>query len=91
MTEESTVPRTREFVKYANRKIHEVGSDESYVTMMEIHAAVRAGSVIKVTEDATGADLTAFTLARLVYDRARRDADAFKAEDLRRLIREGRA
>lgn len=63
--------KKRKFVKYANRKVHEIGSEEPYVSMDDVAAFVRAGDDVEVTDDATGKDITAATLARIVYDTCR--------------------
>ena len=61
----------RKFVKYGNRKLHEEGSLASYVSMSELGYIVAAGQEISVVDDLTGCDLTAATLARILYDRCR--------------------
>lgn len=78
--------KVREFVKYANRKLHEIGADCSYVTMEELDAVVSRGGSIKVIEDTTGQDITGFVMARLIYDRARADANAFSVDELKALL-----
>jgi polyhydroxyalkanoate synthesis regulator protein len=76
----------RQFVKYRNRKIHELGDEHPYTTMEELLAIVERGEQIRVTEDETGSDITAFTLARIIYDRSRVDKDAYRASELHKLI-----
>jgi polyhydroxyalkanoate synthesis regulator protein len=76
----------RKFVKYANRKLHEVGKDNPYMKMDELLVIVADGDSVEVLDDQTGDDITAFVLARLVYDRCRMDKAAYKVEDLQRVI-----
>jgi polyhydroxyalkanoate synthesis regulator protein len=76
----------RKFVKYANRKLHEAGEDNPYVTMGELLAIVAKGDLVEVIDDQTGSDITAFVLARLVYDRCRMDKAAYSVADLQKVI-----
>lgn len=76
----------RKFVKYANRKLHEEGEDNPYVTMSELLAIVAKGDEVLVVDDQTGDDITAFVLARLVYDRCRMDKAAYSVADLQKVI-----
>lgn len=69
-----TTSGKKKFVKYRNRKIHEVGSTDSYVSMEYVAELVRKGVAVEVIDDVTGADLTAETLARIVYDACRAQA-----------------
>lgn len=57
-----------------------------YVQMDELHHLVASGTEISVLDDLTGSDLTAFTLARLIYDRCRREHDAYSVANLQKLI-----
>lgn len=82
----STSKPKRKFVKYANRKLHEAGEDAPYVTMGELLVIVAKGDSVEVLDDQTGEDITAFVLARLVYDRCRMDKAAYKVDDLQRVI-----
>lgn len=78
--------KKRTFVKYRNRKLHEIGALNSYMTMDGLLSIVASGTEIEVVDDDTGADLTAFTMARLVYERSRSDRNAYTVKELRRLI-----
>lgn len=83
----------RKFVKYKNRKLHEIGSSQHYVTMDELADIVAKGEGVEIVDDQTGEDVTSTMLARLVYDasRAGRWDKTFAAEqltnELRRLLR----
>lgn len=76
----------RKFVKYRNRKIHELGSDQSYVSMEEIAVVVEKGEDVEVVEDATGKDLTLVTLARILYDRCREPGSKIPVNDIRTIL-----
>lgn len=83
-TVKKSVPRA--FVRYANRKLHEIGEGRPYTTMEELLAIVAAGELIKITDDDTGEDMTARILARLIYDRSRMGGESFNSDQLQQLI-----
>jgi polyhydroxyalkanoate synthesis regulator protein len=76
----------RKFVKYVNRKLHEAGEDNSYVTMEELLVIVAKGDEVEITDDQTGEDITCFVLARLIYDRCRMDKRAYNVDALRKIL-----
>jgi polyhydroxyalkanoate synthesis regulator protein len=76
----------RKFVRYRNRKMHEVGSMMMHVSMDELGALVEKGEIIEVIDDATGEDLTVAVLARILYNRCMRDSTAVEEKVLRGLI-----
>lgn len=82
----TTKPAPRQFVRYRNRKLHEVGNGNPYTTMEELLEIAAAGVVVQVTDDQTNEDITAFTLSRLVYDRSRMDHGAYDVSDLQKLL-----
>jgi polyhydroxyalkanoate synthesis repressor PhaR len=53
--------------KYGNRRLYDTGAS-SYVTQAEIAAKVRAGEDVRVVNAKTGADLTAPTLAQIIFE-----------------------
>lgn len=75
----------RKFIKYRNRKLHEEGSEESYVSMADLGDMVATGSDVVVVDDRTGEDLTAMTLARILYDRCR-EGYQVKASAIREIL-----
>ena len=79
----------RKFVKYRNRKLHEEGSEESYVSMADLGDVVASGAEVLVVDDRTGEDLTAMTLARILYDRCR-EGCAVKVAALREILVDAR-
>lgn len=76
----------RHFVKYKNRKLHEIGERNPYVRMEQLQEIVAAGNPVEIRDDETGEDVTAFVLARLVYEHTRTDHEAYTTENLRKLI-----
>lgn len=78
--------KKRTFVRYSNRKLHEVGSAVPYTSMDDLREIIRGGDEIEVVDDETQQDLTVPILARLVYDLCRQDKDAVKPRDLIRLL-----
>ena len=80
---------TRQFVKYLNRKLHEVGSKETYVSMAELGDIVASGVAVEIVDDATGEDLTTATLARILYDRCR-EGYPIRREAIQKLLIEGK-
>jgi polyhydroxyalkanoate synthesis regulator protein len=80
---------TRKFVKYRNRKLHEEGSEESYVSMAGLGDIVASGADVVVEDDRTGEDLTVMTLARILYDRCR-EGYTVKAAALKEILVDAR-
>lgn len=76
----------RKFVKYRNRKLHEAGEENPYVTMEELLAIVASGDQVEVVDDQTQEDITAFVFARLIYDRSRMDKNAYDPSALQKII-----
>jgi len=74
------------FIKYRNRKLHRTGDVNQYTTMEELLEIVASGVEVQVIDDQTQGDITAFTFARLVYDRCRMDRAAYSATALQKLI-----
>jgi polyhydroxyalkanoate synthesis regulator protein len=62
----------RRYIKYQNRKLHEEGSQEPYISgMEELAEAVARGDEVEVVDDLTGEDVTLSVLARIIYDLSR--------------------
>ena len=76
----------RKFVRYRNRKMHEVGSMMMHVSMDDLGAVVDKGEEIEIIDDVTGEDLTVAVLARILYNRCLRDSTAVDVKTLRHLI-----
>lgn len=76
----------RKYIKYMNRKLHEVGSEDAYVSMEDLSKVVMAGDEIEVIDDATGEDLTLATLARILYDRCRMDVETCEPKAIQKIL-----
>lgn len=75
--------------RYDNRKLYDL-EDRRYVSLREIAELVRAGESVTVQDNATGADLTAATLAKAVLEDKRSDSPFF-LEFLQAWLRSGEA
>ncbi len=53
--------------RYENRKLYDV-EEKRYVSLQEIAVLVRAGQEVAVTDNVTGDDLTAQTLAKIIAE-----------------------
>jgi polyhydroxyalkanoate synthesis repressor PhaR len=73
--------------KYGNRRLYDTASS-SYVTQAEIAAKIRAGEDVRVINAKTGADLTASTLAQIIFE-DRHAAQLLPTPLLLQLIRMG--
>lgn len=72
--------------RYANRKLYDTVT-RTYVTLDEIAQAVRRGEEVRVTDHATGEDLTTATLLQVVTEQERRMGGLLPQIILTRLIR----
>jgi polyhydroxyalkanoate synthesis regulator protein len=76
----------RKFVRYRNRKMHEVGSATMHVSMDDLSSLVAKGDALEVIDDATGEDLTVAVLARILYNHCLKDSTTVEEKVLRGLI-----
>ncbi len=53
--------------RYDNRKLYDT-VDKRYISLEEIAELVRAGQQVEITDNATGADLTAETLTKVILE-----------------------
>ena len=53
--------------RYANRKLYDT-ERSCYVTLEDIALMIRAGDVVKVIDNRSGQDLTAVTLAQIIFE-----------------------
>ncbi len=69
--EERAPPRYRSRMliikKYGNRRLYDTASSR-YVTQAEVAAVIRAGEDVRIVNAKTGADLTAPTLAQIIFE-----------------------
>lgn len=74
--------------RYANRKLYDTTTSR-YVALDDIAALIRSGEEVEVTDNETGADLTAVTLAQIILEEERRRKSISALPLLRELVRYG--
>lgn len=74
--------------RYSNRKLYDTTTSR-YVALDDIAAMVRSGEEVEVTDNETGSDLTAVTLAQIILEEERRRASFLSLPLLRQLVRHG--
>jgi polyhydroxyalkanoate synthesis repressor PhaR len=74
--------------RYSNRKLYDTTTSR-YVALDDIAAMVRGGEEVEVTDNETGADLTAVTLAQIILEEERRRSSFLSLGLLRELVRSG--
>ena len=72
--------------KYPNRRYYDTRGS-NYVTLEEIHAAIRDGCEVQVTDSKTGEDITAKVLTQIILDHDSPKLDIFPTALLHQLIR----
>jgi len=73
--------------RYSNRKLYDT-QESHYVTLQALAALVRAGEDFQVLEYGSSRDLTAATLAQIIFEEERRESK-LPAAELRRIIQTG--
>lgn len=76
--------------RYTNRKLYDT-RDSRYVTLSQIASMVRAGEEMTVIDNATKEDLTSLTLAQIIYEQEKRQAEVLPLWALRELVRRSEA
>jgi polyhydroxyalkanoate synthesis repressor PhaR len=79
---------TRLITRYGSRKLYDT-SARRYVSLDDLAQHVRAGEHLQVTDKKSGADVTAQTLALVVYEQARLGEQLVTSELLHDVIRSG--
>jgi polyhydroxyalkanoate synthesis repressor PhaR len=74
--------------RYANRKLYDTTTSR-YVALDDIAVLIRSGEEVEVTDNETGDDLTAVTLAQIILEEERRHKDVRSLPLLRELVRYG--
>ena len=74
--------------RYANRKLYDTTTSR-YVALDDIAVLIRSGEEVEVTDNESGADLTAVTLAQIILEEERRHKDLRSLPLLRELVRYG--
>jgi polyhydroxyalkanoate synthesis repressor PhaR len=73
--------------RYSNRKLYDTQASH-YVTLAQIAAMIRAGDDIQVVAKATGKDLTAATMAQIIFEETKQ-GQARPIPGLRKIIVSG--
>ncbi len=71
-----------------SRKLYDT-EESRYVSLEEIESWVRRGLEVRVVDSLTAEDVTAQTLAQVIYEGARRGGSFFSTEFLHSIIRRG--
>ncbi len=77
----------RTIKRYANRKLYDT-ADSHYVTLEKLAELLRAGEEIRVISNSTQQDITAATMAQIIFEEEKR-SPRLPVEGLRRVIRNG--
>jgi polyhydroxyalkanoate synthesis repressor PhaR len=73
--------------RYSNRKLYDI-KESHYVTLVQVAALVREGEDIQVLEKETGRDITAATMALIIFEEEKR-ASRLPVAALRKIIQTG--
>ncbi len=76
----------RRFVKYKNRKIHEIGSSRDYVTSLDLKNIILEGHKIEIHSDQGNEDVTTVALSNVLRDCLKRDPQFLSVDKLREMI-----
>jgi len=79
----------RTIKRYSNRKLYDT-TERHYVTLADVAGFVRKGDDLQVTDYVSSADLTAQTLAQIIFEEEKK-SPRVGAELLRNIIRTGLA
>ncbi|MGD0838814.1 MAG: polyhydroxyalkanoate synthesis regulator DNA-binding domain-containing protein [Polyangia bacterium] len=73
--------------RYANRKLYDT-KDSHYVTLGKLAELIRAGEELQVIENGTQREITAATMAQIIFEEEKRSSK-LPVEGLGRIIRNG--
>jgi len=73
--------------RYSNRKLYDT-QESHYVTLAQIATIIRAGEEIQVTNKDSGKDLTAATMAQIIFEEIKQ-GQALPVPGLRKIIVSG--
>jgi len=77
----------RNLRRYSNRKLYDT-QDSHYVTLAQIAVLIRAGDDIQVLDKDTGKDLTAATMAQIIFEETKQ-GKPLPVPELRKIIVSG--
>src|SRR5437867_12004746 len=81
------MPETRIVKRYANRKLYDTQRSR-YVTLDQIAEMIRAGEDVKIIDNNSKEDLTAITLAQIIFEEEKK-ASFLPLYALRNIIQNG--
>jgi polyhydroxyalkanoate synthesis repressor PhaR len=73
--------------RYSNRKLYDT-QESHYVTLTQIATIIRSGEEIRVTSKDTGKDLTAATMAQIIFEETK-NGPGLPVPGLRKIIVSG--
>ncbi len=74
--------------RYANRKLYDT-SDSCYVTLEDISEMIKQGEEIQVIDNTTKEDLSAVTLAQIIFEEQKRKTNVLPLGTFRQIIQGG--
>jgi polyhydroxyalkanoate synthesis repressor PhaR len=82
------MPRVITRYRGGSRKLYDT-TDSRYISLEEIPGLIRDGEVVRVVDNASGADVTGQVLAQVISESERRGVSFLSAEALHEIIRSG--
>jgi polyhydroxyalkanoate synthesis repressor PhaR len=73
--------------RYSNRKLYDT-TESHYVTLSQIAGLIRNGDEIRVTDRTTQQDITAATMAQIIFEEEKR-GPRLPVDGLRRIVQSG--
>ena len=83
-----STPVVRTIKRYSNRKLYDT-LQSCYVTLDEVAELVRQGEEVRIVDNTTREDLTAMTLAQILFEAEKRKKKSLPLSTLRHLIQSG--
>jgi polyhydroxyalkanoate synthesis repressor PhaR len=83
----ATMPMPRTIKRYRNRKLYDT-HDSHYVTLEKVAELVRGGEELRVVENGSQRDITAATMAQIIFEEEKR-VPRLPIQALCRIIRSG--
>lgn len=74
--------------RYQNRKLYDT-SDSCYVTLEEISDMIKQGEEVQIIDNTTKEDLTAVTLAQIIFEEQKRKTHVLPLGTFRQIIQGG--
>jgi len=74
--------------RYQNRKLYDT-SDSCYVTLEDISEMIKLGEEVEIIDNTTKEDLTAVTLAQIIFEEQKKKTNVLPLNTFREIIRGG--